>query len=305
MAYRFKRRRTLASEVRRIADTQLAAAVASLDSIGTHAQDEAVHAARRHIKKVRALVQLVRRPLGAAYKPAHRRLDRAIAMLATIADSEELVDVCDRPWTTALPASTRELLKKALRARETRIDRCATAAGVLPRAAASLRRLQREARGWRLTMTGFRAVAPGLERGVRRLHKARRRALERPTSAHMRRWRRRVKDLWYVLRLLERRCGRALTGDLRRLEQLDGVLGEYHNIRLLGQVLVAEPLLPRAQTLVVLRGLRRAQHNLAQRARTLSETVPREDDRAFTRRVRQAWMAERRRQRGRSWRRAA
>ena len=301
MAYRFKRRQPLSSEVRRIADTQLAAAVASLDAIGTHAQDEAVHAARRHVKKVRALLQLVKRPLGPFYEPAHRQLDRAIGILASIADAEELVDLCNKAWAAALPSTTRGALQRGLRGREARIDRQAQSARALPQAAVLLRRVQAEAQSWRLGATGFRAVAYGFTRSVRRVHTSRRRAEEEPTVAHMRRWRRRIKDLWYQLRLMERRCVGRLAADMRRLEQLDGILGEYHNLRMLEDVLVSERLLTRIQTREALRLLRRAHHGLARRAKTLGDAFARESAPMFIRRVRQAWMAEGRRRRSQTW----
>ena len=305
MAYRFKRRGRLAGEVRRVAGRQLALALESLEAVGTHDQDEAVHAARRRLKKVRALVQLLKRPLGDFYAPAHRRLDRAVRLLAGIADAEELVNQCNRPWAARLTAETRAALTQQLRAREARIDRRANAVHVLPQVTALVRQVQADARAWTLEATGFGAIAPGLRRSVRRLRSSQELAQATPTAAHMRRWRRRVKDLWYQLRLLDRRCGGRLEGELRALETLDGLLGEYHNIRVLEQVLLSEPLLATEPGAAVLQQLRRRQHHLARRARALGEERPLGTPGAFTRRVRLAWMAERHRLRSQRWRRAA
>ena len=60
-------------------------------------------------------------------------------------------------------------------------------------------------------------------------------AWNRPTGDHYHTWRRHVKNHWFHIRLLEGRCGDRLLADQRRLEALDGILGERFEPALIGE----------------------------------------------------------------------
>jgi hypothetical protein len=76
-----------------------------------------------------------------------------------------------------------------------------------------------------------------------------------------------------------------LIGDQRRLEALDGCLGEYHNVVLLEKILITEALVPRHPTACGLRLLRRYQAELRGRAASLGRQVLDETPADFVRRV--------------------
>jgi hypothetical protein len=96
MAYRFKQGRPLEREVRRIADKQLALAIAKARAIGGPRNLAAIHEARRHVKRVRALIRLVRPALGGAYRGANRRLRAVSRALAPIANGDAVVGALAR-----------------------------------------------------------------------------------------------------------------------------------------------------------------------------------------------------------------
>jgi CHAD domain-containing protein len=294
MAYRLKPGRPIDQEVRRIVDTQLARAVDQLRHTGDPRSDAAVHEARRHIKKVRAVLRLVQPTLGDEYAAANRRLQAANRMLAPIADGEAVVDTIARlkgEYGPRLPARTLKSIRAALMARAAKIDRKATLDRVLPRVGAVLRVQRGKVRLWRLDAHGFRTVAGGLEKTVRRARKAMRRAAQDPTADHFHAWRRRVKDLWFQIRLVEERCGNTLLADQRRLEELDGCLGEYHNVVLLERVLMTEALLSRRQTARCLRLLREVQTQLRRRAVVQARRIFSEKPKHIVRRVHRLWRA--------------
>ena len=295
MGYRFKPDCPVEADVKRIADKQLALALEQLHAIGTARRDEGLHQARRHVKKLRALLRLVRPVLGDAYAGANRRLARVSRMLAPIADARAIVDtVAAAP---ALPgmdeefegAPTRAALHAALVARAGRIDRKGDVNRVVPRARRMLILERTRIDAWKLDATGVRAIAPGLEDSMRRSLKAMALAFDRPTAANYHAWRQRVKDLWFHTRLLNDRCGGGLAVTCQRLEALDGCLGEYHNVLILEAILRDERIVLRGETLRALRLLRAYKLQLRRRAEREGPQALAETPRHLVHRVRRLW----------------
>ena len=311
MAYRLKPDRPLASEVRRIVDKQLACAIDNLHATGDPRSDAAVHKARRRIKKISAAISLVRKPLGDAYWPFNERMREAHRQLGSIADSESAVETVQRLRHRVTRRADDHLLaslQAALVERVRRVDRKAEADRVLPAVVNTLRAERPRVAVWRLNDHGIRAIAPGLRRSVRHAHKAMLRARTHATAAHFHAWRCRVKKLWYQMRLLNSCCGDKLAVDARRLDALDGCLGEHHNVILVENILVAEALLPREATARCLRLLRRHQHQLQRRAAMLGARAFGEKPDHMVTRVERLWRAARDRrlkERRQTWQRAA
>ena len=308
MAYRLKPNRSVASEVRRIATKQLTLAIGELRAVGTPRRDDAVHEARRHVKKVRALLRLVQPALGSVYSASNRRLRRASRLLAPIADGESMVETFARleGRTDGLPRRTGGRVHAALIERQSRVDRKAALDRALQKTAAILRGEQRRLAECDLNTKGFGAVRHGLEHSVRRLRTAAQRSAAAPTAHQYHAWRRRVKDVWLQLRLLEGCCGSALAGDVRRLEALDECLGEHHNVVILEAILTSDAVVSRRETAMCLRLLRRYRSALRARAAALAQTLPVQRPRPFVRRVKRLWHARQARLGARRrWQRAA
>jgi hypothetical protein len=286
--------RSIASDVKRIVDKQLTLAGDDLRAIGDRCSDDAIHEARRHVKKVRAILRLVQPALGEAYSGANRRMRTANRMLAPIADGRAVVDTIGRlrkQYGTTLTRRTLTATRAVLDERAARIDRKADLDRVLPKVAAILRRERRRVAAWTLNARGFRAIGPGLEESIRGARHAMAQARRHPTAENYHVWRRRVKDLWFHVRLVDARCGGALTVDEHRLEALDGCLGEYHNVVLLEHILMSEALVSRQQTTRGLHLLRRYQTELRQMALALAHRCLHEKPRRFVRRVEGLWQS--------------
>lgn len=89
MAYRLKRGEPIGREVRRLALKQLQLAIADLRAASGRPIDAAVYAARRHVKKVRALNRLVQDSLGSQYQPTKRRVNLGTAAAKKFARDEK------------------------------------------------------------------------------------------------------------------------------------------------------------------------------------------------------------------------
>ena len=92
MAYRLNPGPSIAREVRRIVDEELGRAIEELQGTGDARKDASVHEARRRIKKVNAVTELVASALGDAYGPFHRRIRAANRRLGSIADGESIAE---------------------------------------------------------------------------------------------------------------------------------------------------------------------------------------------------------------------
>jgi CHAD domain-containing protein len=293
VAYRFKDDQPVDDEVRRIAAKQLTLALEHLGDIGDLKKDAALHEARRHVKKVRALIRLVRPALGKSYRKSNTTLRRVNRLLSPIADGEAVLGTLARleKRSAADLSSAVGALRDALLARRAAIDRRAKANRVLQLCRSALNAELSRVSEWRLTHRGRRAVTGGLRKTVRAARRAMALTNAHPTAANYHAWRRRVKDHWFQLRLLERRCGGELVARQRLLETLDGHLGEYHNCVLLQSVLAKAQTLGRLETARLLRALRRYQMELRGEAARVAADVYDQRPRKVVRLVERTWRA--------------
>jgi hypothetical protein len=286
----------LDAEARRIANKQLLLAVAGLEAAGESDGDRRIHTARRHVKKVRALIRLVEPRLESGAGQTQRRLRTASRMLAAIADGEALITTLgalSRRYPGAIPDATEAELCRALQARRLAGRRISDFKRTLRKVAAELARERARAGTWQIDERGVGAVAPGLRRSVRRGRRAMRRALAHPTTRRYSVWRRRVKSLWFQLRLIEGYTGGQLLGEQRQLERLDGVLGEARNCALLCDALVGGALGSRQDAARCLRVIRRYRTDLRLEAIAVAPLVHGIAPREFVARVREAWQTDR------------
>ncbi len=293
MAFRLKAGEAVSTEIRRIVLRQLDRATAELRSIGDPESDEAIHDARRRVKKIRAIIRLVRPVLRGRTRvdPDMRRVSK---LLAPVADGQGVIDTLNqliRRFRRQLPRATTTALQSDLIARGKQIDSEAARRNVLTVARKTLRAERRAVKHWRLRTEGFRALAPGLKASVRRARTAMADALLHPTAERHHTWRRHVKNHWFYVRLLSERCGHQLRPYQRQLEALDGVLGEYHNLVLLHGVLVSDIRLSGDEIARCVRILERYQRELRRHAQTLGIRVYSETPRMFVTRVKQLWQA--------------
>jgi CHAD domain-containing protein len=293
VGFRLKSGQSVSSEVRRIVLRQLDLAASELVSVGDPESDEAVHDARRRVKKIRAIIRLVRPVLDKPFR-SDPDLRRVSQMLAPVADGKGVIDTLTgllHRYRKQLPRKTAAAIRSDLIAREKQIDRKAARDGVLQEAKKTLRQERDRVKRWRLTADGFRAIEPGLKESVRRAREGMVAAWLHPTAANHHSWRRHVKNHWFHVRLLEAHCDNRLQPYQRQLEALDGVLGEYHNLVLLHDVLMGDSTLSRKEVARCLRIVERYQRALRRNAQVLGMRVYSEKPRRFVRRVKHLWDA--------------
>ena len=197
-AFRLQLGEPVPDEVRRVARGRIDHAIDELRGKSDSTREQAVHEARKDMKKLRALLRLVRGELGErVYTQRERVLPRhrpqlagmrdADVMLATLGDLEERYG--------ELPGAGRRL-RPALVAHRFR-----TSAGSLKPASKAAVETLTDARArvatgrWRPTAS--RRSRTGLARIYRQGRRDFRAARKLPSAEHVHEWRKRAKDLWY------------------------------------------------------------------------------------------------------------
>lgn len=300
MAYRLNPAQPVAEEVRRVAAHQFTLAVARLTSAGDGTPDGSVHTARRHVKKVRALIRLVRPVLGRRYRDVDRRLRAVNRILAPIADAQATAAMLPGVvWRRGgdLPADLVARLRDSVTRRESMAYEDAALNDAFGTTAALLRAECDAIGEWRLRHNGFRAVARGLESTARKSRRAMRKALAGSRVDDYRTWRQLAKYHWLQVRLLTARCGGGLDLDERRLEALDGYLGDCRNCAILREVLTSDSQLDRTDAARGLQAVRRYERQLRRCARRIGTAIYDETPKDFVRRVERLWRTTTRRTR--------
>ena len=94
--YRIQADEKLEAAVRRIAHEQVEQAIAQLRGIDTHNAQGSIHQCRKHIKKLRGLLRMVRPSMGRAYRPANNTFRDAARLLSPYRDAHALLATFDR-----------------------------------------------------------------------------------------------------------------------------------------------------------------------------------------------------------------
>jgi CHAD domain-containing protein len=240
MAYRLKPRRALGKELSRIVARQFRAAVERLGESGV--SDEAVHEARKRIKKIRAALRLVHRDresIGGTQNEL-RKVAHGLSSLRDVdimAETMAAVRAHDPGLVT--PAISSSINQGLAATRRAGIARRAQER-LVTRAARALSESASNARHQVGRFSGSHSIEAGAARAYRRARQAMVRARRNPDDLLFHAWRRRAKDHWYHMRLLEA-ISAAARGRARTLKRLDGVLGNEHNLTLLRETILNAP----------------------------------------------------------------
>lgn len=261
MALVLRVKKKSAGEALRIADRLF-------DKAGCAWQKEDVHELRKRLKEIRALLRLLRGPLGQPrFAEWNGRLRDMARGLSGQRDAEAMLETWERlrqeKTLQALTTDSQATVSRRLRARIP-VQPAAAEQGH-GAVAEELDRVRRALRGASLSNRGFRLLGVGLSKTYSDGRKALRRLRRSRTDNELRHaWRKRVKDHWYQTRLLRDIWPQAMALRCQQLQRLSDLLGDDHDLALLEQLLSSQPRLfggPRI--------LRQIQQAVAERRRAL------------------------------------
>jgi CHAD domain-containing protein len=232
MSYRFKLQETIAEGVRRIGLEQIEIAETKL--AGNDNVAASIHDARRCLKRVRALIRLVRPALGEdLYRQETERLARIGRLLADARDQhvmQQTLTKLEHRFGT-MPSNTAKRLQRLI----------ATGSGGGKRRAADgrrpalvgLRKARKLFSAARIESTEFEHVTDGLERAYRKARRSFRKAYGEPGDETFHALRKTAQLHWRHMQLLSGGWPEALQARAHEARELSRLLGEDHDFAVL------------------------------------------------------------------------
>ncbi|HMJ96376.1 MAG TPA: CHAD domain-containing protein [Thermoleophilaceae bacterium] len=282
-AYRLDAGEPLPEGIARIAHGRIDHALAELSGRTDSTPEEAVHEARKDLKKLRALLRMTRAELGddtfrrenACFRDAGREL-------AAVRDDDAMLETLT---SLDLPAAMERRLREKIQAGGLHggDGRRTAAVGVV----AILHAARKRVDDWPLERDSFDALRDGLERTYRRGRRAFRAARSDPTVEELHEWRKRVKELWYHHNLLRALWPPVMQAVGDEAHELANRLGEDHDLALLADRVrehtEAEP--------EFFEAVERRRSELQAEAMGLGERLYADRPVAYVRRLRRLWEA--------------
>ena len=226
----------------------------------------AVHAARKHIKKSRALLRLVQKDLRGVDGQTGQRLRTSGRSLSRLRDAGAMVatarELC-QPHGEKLVMSACQLVSENLADHEARLKhRHQLMAGA---ARKQLKSISRSVRHPRVRGTDDQALKRGVRRAYARAQREMQRVAKNSSASSFHEWRKRVKTLWYQLRVVSTRAPgfRRLADQLKRLARQ---LGREHNLQVLQTYLERRSSAPGKRTVARLTSLAEARQEQVRQA---------------------------------------
>jgi CHAD domain-containing protein len=228
--YRFERGEPLPEAIARVARGRIDDAIDELGGGTDSSPEEAVHNARKDLKKLRALLRLTRSELGkAVYQRENASFRDAAAALSGVRDADVMLATLEK---LELEEAVSGPLRQSLEAHRLR-----TGGGGREQAAAEAVEMLSEARArivdWPLEDDSFSVIEPGLRRMYRSGRREWRAMRKEPTVEGLHEWRKRTKEFWYDHELLRTLWEPVMKAVGNEAHDLSDLLGDDHDLAVL------------------------------------------------------------------------
>jgi CYTH domain-containing protein/CHAD domain-containing protein len=252
---------------------------------------EAIHGARKDLKKARAALRLIREELGEQFKWENHALRDAARLLSASRDAEVKLETLDALVEGAgdTPPGATALWREALMADR---DRIVGGEGEEAGAAvAAIEEVAARAPEWRIRHHGWKLLAPGLDTAYSEGREAFAALGDSPSFDAVHDLRKRGKDLWYQVRLLRDAWEPVLEATAEELHDFTDLLGDHHDLAVLADDLEERSPVDPAQREILKALIEARQAELLGGARSAGERIYAEKPKAFGRRLHAYWRA--------------
>jgi CHAD domain-containing protein len=239
--YRLRKGEDVTDGVRRIATGR---ADSAIDHLRGDVDDDfaaAVHEARKDLKKLRSVLRLVRDPLGdEVYRAENDRYRDAAQLLSGARDAEvklETLAALEERFDGRLPRPGLAPLLNGLEGEREALSNPASLSDgddfSVTDAANRIEQGHDAIAEWELDGEGFELIADGLRRSYGRGRNRFQDTKDDPSAENVHEWRKRVKDLWYHLRIVQNARPNKLKKVRDRAHDLSDLLGDHHDLAVL------------------------------------------------------------------------
>jgi CHAD domain-containing protein len=232
-----RRNKSGTRETARFIRRELKRAIADLEGGHGILPDEAVHEARKRLKKTRAALRLMRDAMGRArFRRENLRLRDIARPLTPVRDAKVVVATLDalvarapRQDVAARGRMHRALMAQRMHTRKRSLVRREQLDDVRD----ALKRARRRVAGWRVEPAGWSVLGKGLERVYRAGRTAFAASRTDATVDNLHELRKQAKYLWHQLQLLEPASPRTIRALETRVHTLADRLGDDHDLAVL------------------------------------------------------------------------
>jgi CHAD domain-containing protein len=232
MVFRFKRKESVTKAVRRIGRGRLVRIRQSLDDFG---RIDAIHNARKEIKKLRAVLRLFQDKIGQdIYRKLNKDLRKAAEILTVPRDANVKFKALRELLRTAHLKNFHQLKNIASRNCRKEVRRFAKGKSIA-RIKQRLKEANHLIKNLKIHADDWGAIETGWRHSYHRGRLAYEQILKAPSAENFHKWRKRVKDLWYQQNLLCPVWPKKIRAPNGQLKALGELLGDDHDLAMLKQ----------------------------------------------------------------------
>jgi CHAD domain-containing protein len=296
MSFELKPDKSLRKNIRRIARKQMDGALEVLTRARKRPRDESVHEARKAVKKIRALLRLVRPEIGErSYREENIRFRDTARPLTEVRDAKILIETLDNLIKHFREhgdgrsfADVKEALEANLHVVRMRV---LVEQNAFAKAAAAVWQARKRIKAWADVRDKWSAVGKGLIDTYRRSARAFREAAADATPEKLHEWRKQTKYLYYQLEILRPLWPERMEELANEADRMGELLGDDHDLAVLRQTLTDDPgrFGDESDVEVLLALIDRRRAELEQEAITLGQRFFQDRPRDFGRRLNGYW----------------
>jgi CHAD domain-containing protein len=237
MNYRIESGENPGTAIRRIVREQLEHALRTTAALGGTEEAEATHSIRKRIKKIRAVLRLVRKEIGPdVYREENQRLKRAAQCFSSLRDASvqsEVIETLRQAGGLEPGAFGQTVMLMTWQWQDATGDQT----GAQREAVAILEALADRLEGWPLDQLTLDRLCRAFQRTYRKARKCLHYVLDHRTPENFHSWRKGTKNIWYQARILQELKPTVICEISAAADKLGEHLGNLHDLAFLREQL--------------------------------------------------------------------